>query len=89
VETAYLLIYGKLPTKEELSAFSESFTAQAPLHEDMLNFFDRISFKYTLNPFNFDETKEMIDFRIRQAGYKANMHLFLIRMGKYLLMVIY
>ncbi|MFC1658261.1 ExeA family protein [Candidatus Omnitrophota bacterium] len=44
---------------------------------NMLNFFDRISFKYTLNPFNFEETKEMIEFRIRQAGYKANMHLFL------------
>jgi len=44
---------------------------------NMLNFFDRISFKYTLNPLNFDETKEMIEFRIRQAGYKANMHLFL------------
>lgn len=41
------------------------------------NFFDRISFKYTLNPLDFDETKEMIEFRIRQAGYKANMHLFL------------
>ena len=44
---------------------------------DMPNFFDRISFKYTLNPLNFDETREMIEFRIRQAGYKANMHLFL------------
>jgi len=41
------------------------------------NFFDRISFKYTLNPLDFDETKEMIEFRIRQAGYTANMHLFL------------
>lgn len=41
------------------------------------NFFDRISFKYTLNPLNFDETKEMIEFRIRQAGYKANIQLFL------------
>lgn len=41
------------------------------------NFFDRISFKYTLNPLNLDETREMIEFRIRQAGYKANMHLFL------------
>lgn len=41
------------------------------------NFLDRISFKYTLNPLDFDETKEMIEFRIRQAGYKANMHLFL------------
>ena len=41
------------------------------------NFFDRISFKYTLNPLDLDETKEMIEFRIRQAGYKASMHLFL------------
>ena len=44
---------------------------------NLLNFFDRISFKYTLNPFSFAETKEMIEFRIRQAGYRANMHLFL------------
>jgi general secretion pathway protein A len=41
------------------------------------NFFDRISFKFTLNPLGFDEVKDMIDFRIRQAGYKANMHIFL------------
>ena len=41
------------------------------------NFFDRISFKFTLNPLGFEETKEMIEFRIRQAGYKSNMHLFL------------
>ncbi len=41
------------------------------------NFFDRISFKYTLNPLGFDETKEMIDFRIRQAGYRSNIQLFL------------
>ncbi|MDD4939659.1 MAG: AAA family ATPase [Candidatus Omnitrophica bacterium] len=44
---------------------------------DIPNFFDRISFKYTLNPLDFEETKEMIDFRVRQAGYKANIHLFL------------
>lgn len=41
------------------------------------NFLDRISFKYTLNPLDLDETKEMIEFRIRQAGYTANAHLFL------------
>jgi general secretion pathway protein A len=40
------------------------------------NFFDRISFKYTFNSFDFNETKEMIDFRIRQAGYRASMQLF-------------
>jgi len=41
------------------------------------NFFDRISFKYTLNPLDLNETKELIEFRIRQAGYKANMRIFL------------
>lgn len=44
---------------------------------NMPNFFDRISFKFTLNPLAFDEVCEMIEFRIRQAGYKASMHLFL------------
>lgn len=41
------------------------------------NFLDRISFKLTLNPLGFEETKEMIEFRIRQAGYKAGLHIFL------------
>jgi general secretion pathway protein A len=53
---------------------------QLELHSkimDMTNFVDRVSFKFTLNPFDYHETKEMIDFRLRQAGYKANMHLFL------------
>ncbi|MFH1339058.1 MAG: AAA family ATPase [Candidatus Omnitrophota bacterium] len=53
---------------------------QLELHSKIINipnFFDRISFKYTLNPLNYEETKEMIEFRIRKAGYKANMHLFL------------
>jgi general secretion pathway protein A len=56
------------------------FLGQLELHAkimDIPNFFDRISFKYTLNPLSEEETKEMIEFRIRQAGYKANMHLFL------------
>jgi type II secretory pathway predicted ATPase ExeA len=43
----------------------------------MPNFFDRISFKYTLNPLDLNETKELIDFRIRQAGYRSSMRLFL------------
>ncbi|MFH1640932.1 MAG: AAA family ATPase [Candidatus Omnitrophota bacterium] len=53
---------------------------QLELHSKIMNianFFDRISFKYTLNPLGFQETKEMIEFRIKQAGYKANIHLFL------------
>lgn len=53
---------------------------QLELHSKIINipnFFDRISFKYTLNPLDFNETREMIEFRIRQAGYNANIHLFL------------
>ena len=44
---------------------------------DIPNFVDRINFKYTLNPLDEEETSQMIAFRIKQAGYKANMHLFL------------
>ena len=39
VETAYLLIYGRLPGKAELDKFSDSFTEHAMIHEDMKNFF--------------------------------------------------
>src|SRR5262249_17832825 len=35
VEVAYLLIYGKLPNKAELSAFSQQLTRHSMLHEDM------------------------------------------------------
>ena len=41
------------------------------------NFMDRISFKTMLNPFDFEEMKEMIYFRIQQAGYRARQDLFL------------
>lgn len=53
---------------------------QLELHSrimSMPNFFDRISFKYTLNPLDFNESREMIGFRIKQAGYRASMNLFL------------
>ncbi len=53
---------------------------QMELHSKIMNipnFIDRISFKYTLNPLDEEETRSMIEFRIKQAGYKANMHLFL------------
>ena len=40
VETAYLLIYGELPNKKQLETFSKSFTKNAPLHPEMLNFFN-------------------------------------------------
>jgi citrate synthase len=35
VETAYLLIWGKLPTSQELNAFSQLLTRTEMLHEDM------------------------------------------------------
>lgn len=44
---------------------------------NIANFFDRISLKFMLHPLELEETKEMIEFRIRQAGYKSAMRLFL------------
>lgn len=52
---------------------------QVELHSKIMNisnFFDRISFKYTLNPLDLEETREMIHFRLKQAGYTANLQLF-------------
>jgi len=40
------------------------------------NFMDRISFKYTLNPLGLKDAKEMIEFRVRQAGYVSQHPLF-------------
>ncbi len=39
VETSYLLIYGKLPTKDERKKFSTMLTRHSLIHEDMLHFF--------------------------------------------------
>ncbi|MEK7288143.1 MAG: citrate/2-methylcitrate synthase, partial [Elusimicrobiota bacterium] len=39
LETSYLLIYGRLPSADELSAFSTLITRHTLLHEDMKNFF--------------------------------------------------
>lgn len=44
---------------------------------NIANFFDRISLKFMLHPLGLEETREMIEFRIRQAGYRSGMHLFL------------
>src|SRR5579884_3198968 len=40
VETAYLLIYGHLPTASELAAFDEKLTRHSLIHEDMKKFFE-------------------------------------------------
>ena len=44
---------------------------------DMPNLMDRISFKYTLNPLDSQETKELIHYRVNAAGYNSKMELFL------------
>lgn len=44
---------------------------------NMSNLMDRISFKYTLNPLDVVETRELIKFRINAAGYTSRMELFL------------
>ncbi len=48
IETAYLLIFGDLPTKKQLMAFSKGLTVNAPLHEDIKHFFD--GFPSTTHP---------------------------------------
>ncbi|MCW7466813.1 citrate synthase [Leptospira levettii] len=40
VETSFLLIYGNLPTKQELNDFSSRLSKHSMIHEDMLNLFD-------------------------------------------------
>lgn len=39
-ETAYLLVYGKLPTESERRLFSQRLTENSMIHEEMLRFFD-------------------------------------------------
>jgi general secretion pathway protein A len=40
------------------------------------NFMDRVALKYTINPLDETETKEMIEFRLKQAGYTQPNNLF-------------
>lgn len=40
LEVAYLIIYGELPTQEELSSFENSITKHTLVHEDMKQFFE-------------------------------------------------
>ena len=47
-----------------------------PQIQQMRNFWDRVALKFILNPLSLIETKEIIDFRLRQAGYKKNQTLF-------------
>jgi general secretion pathway protein A len=45
--------------------------------KEIANFFDRISYKGKLEALDFGEMKEMIFFRIKQAGYASDMNIFL------------
>jgi general secretion pathway protein A len=40
------------------------------------NFWERIALKYVINPLNEKETKEMITFRLKTAGYRHRLALF-------------
>ena len=40
VEVAFLLIYGELPTRDQLESFAEGLTRHSLLHEDMKKFFE-------------------------------------------------
>lgn len=40
IEVAYLLIYGELPTKQELDSFNHEISRHTLIHEDMKKFFD-------------------------------------------------
>jgi len=47
-----------------------------PRIKKIRNFMDRVAFKYTINPLDEAETRQMIDFRLRQAGYRHQKSLF-------------
>jgi general secretion pathway protein A len=42
-----------------------------PVLSKMPNFWDRIALKCVINPLNLAETREMIDFRLQQAGHSG------------------
>jgi general secretion pathway protein A len=47
-----------------------------PRISQMSNFWDRIALRYVLNPLGEQEVREMVDFRLSQAGYKGEEPLF-------------
>ncbi|WP_290650051.1 citrate synthase [Aquisalimonas sp.] len=48
LEVSYLLLYGELPTKPELDAFTDSITRHTMVNESLKNFFN--SFHYNAHP---------------------------------------
>lgn len=47
-----------------------------PRIREIANLWDRINLKYVLNPFDEQETKEMIEFRLKKAGASEGSHFF-------------
>ncbi len=47
-----------------------------PKVKKVRNFFDRITLKYIINPLDEEETGDMIEFRMKQAGYDGSASLF-------------
>ncbi|MFA5096213.1 MAG: AAA family ATPase [Candidatus Omnitrophota bacterium] len=47
-----------------------------PHLREMNNLWDRISLKYVINPLDEQETKEMIEFRLKVAGYNSSVEFF-------------
>lgn len=47
-----------------------------PRLREIKNLWDRINLKYVLNPLDEQETKELIEFRLRASGYRANVPFF-------------
>ena len=47
-----------------------------PRIRGVMNFWDRISLRYVINPLDEVDTEAMITFRLRQAGYKSRKNLF-------------
>lgn len=47
-----------------------------PRIREIKNLWDRVSLKYVLNPLDEKETKEMIEFRLKAAGYNSGVEFF-------------
>ena len=51
-------------------------TELLPQVQQIKNFWDRLALKYVINPLSLKETREIIEFRLKQAGYKKDAPLF-------------
>jgi type II secretory pathway predicted ATPase ExeA len=47
-----------------------------PVITSMPNLMDRVSLKCLLEPLELDETREMVEFRLREAGYQSRLPVF-------------